>query len=131
MKKLCLSSVVMLAMAIAMVSASAQQVSKQRYSVPAASADAYDLTLHVTHSRLAPVMVPGALPSNDLQLTGVLQQMNVELEGGPGYGLLPPGDYKVRLLGEDRKKDGSIARQYDLLLANGQHEVFNLVGLSE
>jgi len=110
--------------------AGAQKVSKQRMSQPAASADAYSLKLHVTRSF---VTEDGGVAY--LHLSGVLDGHNVEL-ATTGKTLfdtpvLLPGDYAVRLGGENRYKDGSILRQYDLLLANGQHEVFTMVGVSE
>ena len=110
--------------------AGAQKVSKQRMSQPAASADAYSLKLHVTRSF---VTEDGGVAY--LHLSGVLDGHNVEL-ATTGKTLfdtpvLPPGDYAARLTGEDTNKDGSVLRQYDLLLANGQHEVFTVIGLSE
>ena len=110
--------------------AGAQKVSKQRMSQPAASADAYFLKLHVTRSF---VTEDGGVAY--LHLSGVLDVHNVEL-ATTGKTLfdtpvLPPGDYAVRLSGENSYKDGSVLRQYDLLLANGQHEVFTVIGLSE
>jgi hypothetical protein len=114
----------------------AQKVSKQRFSQQ--PAPSYPLKLHVTHS-----FVTQDQGVEYLHLVGVINGQKVELANSSSVGpasrgsafsntsLLPPGDYAARLLGEDDKKDGSLLRQYDLLLANGKHESFMLVGLSE
>ena len=114
----------------------AQKVSKQRFSQQ--PAPSYPLKLHVTHSFVT--LNAGVAY---LHLVGVLDGQNVELAKigsvGPAAGssaffntsLLPPGDYAARLAGDDGKKDGSVLRQYDLQLANGQHESFMLIGLSD
>jgi len=108
----------------------AQKISKQRMTQPAASTDAYSLKLHVTRSF---VTEDGGVAF--LHLLGVLDGQNVELaaQGKTLFNtpLLPPGDYAARLGGENSYKDGSVLRQYDLLLANGQHEVFVMIGLSD
>lgn len=110
----------------------AQKVSKQRLSQQ--PAPSYPLKLHVTHS-----FVTRDQGVAYLHLVGVINGQKVELSAGPAVGnsaffdtsLLPPGDYAARVMGEDDKKDGSVLRQYDLSLANGKHESFMLVGLSE
>lgn len=99
-------------------------------SQPAASTDAYSLKLHVTRSY---VTEEGGTAY--LHLTGVLDGQNVELAttGKTLFNtpVLPPGTYAARLSGENDYKDGSVLRQYDLLLANGEHEVFTMIGVSE
>jgi hypothetical protein len=114
----------------------AQKVSKQRFSQQ--PAPSYPLKLHVTHS-----FVTQDQGVEYLHLVGVINGQKIELAkissaGSAARGsaffdtsLLPPGDYAARLTGEDDKKDGSVLRQYDLLLANGTPESFMLVGLSE
>lgn len=114
----------------------AQKVSKQRFSQQ--PAPSYPLKLHVTHS-----FVTQDQGVEYLHLVGVINGQKVELANSSSAGpasrgssffntsLLPPGDYAARLTGEDEKKDGSVLRQYDLLLANGQHESFMLIGISE
>jgi hypothetical protein len=116
---------------IATLVAGAQTIQKQRYAQPATNA-AYPLKFHVTHSFIS--LNSGAAY---LHLVGILGGANVELVGGAGgatfynTSLLHPGDYSARLSGQDTKKDGSTIQQYDLQLANGQHELFTLIGLSE
>ena len=112
------------------LAAGAQKVSKQRMSQPAAAADSYSLKFHVTHSFITEDSGVGYL-----HLVGVLDGQNVEL-AAQGLTLFntpvfQPGDYAARLLGEDKGKDGSVLRQYDLLLAGGAHKVFMLIGLSD
>jgi hypothetical protein len=114
----------------------AQKVSKQRFSQQ--PAPSYPLKLHVTHS-----FVTQDQGVEYLHLVGVISGQKVELANSSSAGpaargsafsdtsLLPPGDYAARVMGEDDKKDGSVLRQYDLLLANGEHESFMLIGLSE
>lgn len=108
----------------------AQKPSKQRFSQQ--PAPSYPLSLHVTRS-----FVTEDGKETYLHLVGVVEGQKVELATThtatsffDTY-LLPPGNYAARLSGEDIKKDGSVLRQYDLLLANGQHEAFTLIGLSE
>lgn len=108
----------------------AQKPSKQRFSQQ--PAPSYPLSLHVTRSF---VTENGRVTY--LHLVGIVEGQKVELATTytatalfDTY-LLPPGNYAARLSGEDIKKDGSVLRQYDLLLANGQHEAFTLIGLSE
>jgi hypothetical protein len=127
---------VVVALLLASSSGWAQKVSKQRFSQQ--PAPSYPLKLHVTHS-----FVTQDQGVEYLHLVGMVNGQKVELakieSNGPaargnaisGTSLLPPGDYAARLTGEDDKKDGSVLRQYDLLLANGKHESFMLVGLSE
>jgi hypothetical protein len=114
----------------------AQKVTKQRFSQQ--PAPSYPLKLHVSHS-----FVTQDQGVAYLHLVGVINGQKVELAKSSSNGpaargsalfdtsLLPPGDYAARLTGEDDKKDGSVLRQYDLLLANGKDESFMLVGLSE
>jgi hypothetical protein len=114
----------------------AQKVTKQRFSQQ--PAPSYPLKLRVTHSF---VTLDAGVAY--LHLVGVLDGRNVELAkiGNVGRAaagsaffntsLLPPGDYAARLTGDDEEKDGSVLRQYDLLLAKGQHESFMLIGLSD
>ena len=108
----------------------AQKPSKQRYSQQ--PAPSYPLSLHVTRS-----FVTQDGRETYLHLVGIVGGQKVELAAtstAAGFfdtHLLPPGNYAARLSGEDIKKDGSVLRQYDLLLANGQHESFTLIGLSE
>jgi hypothetical protein len=111
------------------LTAGAQPVQKQRFSQPVTAN--YPLVLHVTHSFIS--LVGGV----SMHLVGVIGGANVELMSGPSpvdfynTGLLHPGDYPARLAGQETKKDGSTIQTYDLQLANGQHEVFTLIGLSE
>jgi len=115
---------------LATLTAGAQGVQKQRYSQTVTAA--YPLSLHVTRSFIS---LNGS--ASYMHLVGVVGGANVELVTGPGpasffnTGLLHQGDYPARLTGQDTKKDGSTIQQYDLQLANGQHEVFTVIGLSE
>jgi hypothetical protein len=108
----------------------AQKASKQRFSQQ--PAPSYPLKLHVTRSFATQ---NGA--QTYLHLVGVVDGQKVELATtytGTAFfdtHLLLPGDYAARLSGEDTKKDGSVLREYDLQLANGQHEAFTLIGISE
>lgn len=114
---------------------------KQRFSQSSAStapAASYTLQLHVTRSFLT--------DTGNLRLVAVLNGTNVELASAvtttdrcnptssmcslPLF-LLPPGNYAARVLADTTEKNGLVSRQYDLLLANGKHESFMLVGLSE
>ena len=110
---------------------SAQRVQKQRYSQPV-KVTVYPLTLHVTHSFLS---LEGG--GSYLHLVGVVNGVNVELVSGPhsesysSIGLLRPGEYPAKMTEQDTNKDGSVTQQYDLQLANGQHEVFMVIGFSE
>ena len=127
---------IVVALLLASSSGWAQKESKQRFSQQ--PAPSYPLKLHVTHS-----FVTQDQGVEYLHLVGVVNGQKVELatissagpaSRGSGFSdtsLLPPGDYAARLTGEEGKKDGSVLRQYDLLLANGKHESFMLVGLSE
>ena len=120
------------------IGAGSQKISKQRMSQETSPASSYSLKFHVTRS-----FVTQDQGVEYLHLVGVINGQKVELakinSNGPAArgnaisdtSLLPPGDYAARLTGEDGKKDGSVLRQYDLLLANGKHESFMLVGLSE
>jgi hypothetical protein len=108
----------------------AQKIKTQRFSQPAAPAASYNLTFNVMQSELR--HLNGILY---LHLEGALNDSHIALEGGPSagglYGLLPVGDYRVRLSGEDKHKDGTVERQYDLLLANGRHEYLMLSGMAK
>ena len=123
----CLTLAAVLLFSIGSIPGSAQ---KQRFTEPPASG--YPLKFYVTHSF---VMQDAGM--SYLHLVGVLDGADMELIGGLtgtsvfNMPLLPTGDYSARLIGEDAKKDGSKILQYDLLLANGQHEAFTVVGLSE
>jgi hypothetical protein len=114
-----------------------------RLSDPVAPASAYNLVFHVTHSFFATDAANGSGPGSflgprrdiaekDLHLVGVLDGKNIDVAGGPvgwgQYGLLPVGDYRVRLIENKQKKDGSITQAYDLLLPKKHHEAFTLVG---
>ncbi len=110
--------------------AGAQKVQKQRFGQPAPAV--YSLKFHLTRCFLS--INSGA---SYLHLIGVMGGANMELVSGPSgasfynTGLLRPGDYPASLTAQETKKDGSIIQAYDLQLANGQHEQFTLIGLSE
>ncbi len=111
---------------------SGQNVSKQRMSQPAGDAAAFPLKLHVTRSfgtedgEVAYLHLAGVLDGQDVELA-TLAPRGATLLNTP---LVPLGDYAARLTGQDQKKNGAVLRQYDLLLANGQHEIFALVAMS-
>jgi hypothetical protein len=134
MRRLVLLSLVVLAG----VTAEAQKQRYSQYSPAAAPAASYTLQLHVTRSFIT--------DTGNLRLVGILNRKGVELADGispnipsnpsaSGYGvparLLLPGNYAARSLADRTEKDGSVIRQYDVLLANGQHQAFTVVGLSE
>lgn len=111
------------------LTAVAQKVQKQRYSQPAPTV--YPLKIHISRCFLS---LDGGVY---MHLVGVVGGAKVELMSGPSpanvydTGLLHPGDYPARLTGQETKKDGSTIQAYDLQLANGQHEEFTIIGVSE
>jgi hypothetical protein len=125
-----MKSLILVALLFVSSAACAQKPSKQRFSQ--APAPTYPLNLHVTRS-----FVTENGRDTYLHLIGIVEGQKVEL--AKAYTataifdthILPPGSYAARLSGEDIKKDGSVLRQYDLQLANGQDEIFTLIGLSE
>jgi len=125
MKRLALAAVLLFS-----IGSICENAQKQRFTEP--PPNGYPLKFHVTHS-----FVVQDAGTSYLHLVGVLNGTDMEVIGGLtgtsvfNMPLLPPGDYDARLIGVDTKKDGSRIQQYDVLLANGEHETFTVVGLSE
>jgi len=107
--------------------AGAQKIRLHRFSEPAAPASSYTLSLHVLRSEFRQPVTPAAtsLVAPYVHLEGKLADRYVGLDGDlPG--LLPPGDYPIRLIGREAHRDGSLAEQYDLLLPDGSHRYLML-----
>jgi hypothetical protein len=112
---------------------SGQKIEKKRLTDATASANSYNLTLHVTHSEIT---VAGS--QTYLRLWGVIEVRGFELiDNAAGTGnyfagtLLHPGDYKARLFGAETKAGQKFARTYELLFSDGTNENFTVVGESE
>jgi hypothetical protein len=111
------------------------------FASPAPQAADYNISVHVTQSRLIPFFGTGSpqfIPRLDAVIDGKKVQL-VELR--PRYAVLHTGDYKARIekTGEGKTRAGQTGNAssyedevtYELLLTDGTKRQFMLVGEQE
>ncbi len=92
----------------------------------------YPLTVHVTRTAIA---FEGTVPFVCLNVTVQGQKLLLEsefpAESKVGRFAVKTGDYKARILKEDRVNAAEYARHYEFLLSDGKRLRFYVIGESE
>ena len=106
--------------------AHAQQ--RQRFADTTTRVDpaGFPLTVHVTHSYRSHPHEPNTLAT--LRLDVLIQGKKLELVNAGSLGLLRVGDYKGRLVEDHVKENGVVTIVYELLLPDGTHYFFDVIG---
>jgi len=89
----------------------------------------FPLTVHVNRSYRSHPNTPNTLTT--LRLDVLIGSKELELVNAGSLGLLPVGDYKGRLVEDHVKKNGVVTKVYELLLPDGTHYFFDLIGEKE
>jgi len=87
----------------------------------------YNVTVHVTASR-----VDGCIRELDAVIGGVNYQLSAACAKIPiSVGVLKLGDYKAKLVKDDRSSAFFIMQAYEILFPDGTKKKFDVVGVSQ
>ena len=86
--------------------------------------DVYSIDVHVISSYVPPSSV-------NQYLKAIIDGKKYELEGPQRGGLLALGDYKAKLVKDERKTSYESVQVYELLFPDRKTRQFNVVGQSE
>lgn len=87
----------------------------------------YNITVHVTASR-----VDGCIRELDAVINGVNYQLTAACDKIPiSVGVLKLGDYKAKLVKDDRSSAFYILQSYEFLFPDNAKKKFDVVGVSQ